>query len=109
MLSEKIKASLLNNWGERAESMNCFAEVKFIDEHSRWECFIYAMNPEDEDTIACLIVTPGMVEITQGSLAEYYKSYNEFGENPEIDTEFRRTRVAELFKKLSEVRCHHKK
>ena len=109
MLSDKVKQSLLSNWGEKAESMNCYAEVKFIDERSLWECYVYAMNPEDEDTIACLIVMPWSVEVKHGSLKDFYQCYNDFGENPEIDQEFRRTRVAELFKKLSEGRCHLKK
>lgn len=94
----------MDNWGEKSSSMSCYAEVKFIDPLSDWQCYIYSLNPEDEDTIECLLYTQMMgVQIAFWSLKELYLLHNEEGESPVIDTEYRKTRASELFKRLSEV------
>jgi hypothetical protein len=80
--------------------MACFAEVKFTDELSDWACYILAINPDNEDEIAC-IVKGFDVELCNWSLKELYNSYNEEGEAPCIDLEYRRVRASELFKRLS--------
>jgi len=100
MLSEAIIATLKSNWGDRATCMACFAEVKFIDELSGWSCYILAMNPDNEDEIAC-IVKGFDVELCTWSLRELKQSYNSIGEAPCIDLEYRRVRALELFKRLS--------
>ncbi len=104
MISSEIKELLKLNWGAKAEAMNCYAEVKFMDDLSVWACYIFAMNPDNEDEICCLIKTGFIIESVRWSLQEIYKCYNSEGEPPKIDKEFRRMRVAELFKKLSEGR-----
>lgn len=100
MLSHSQKEVLKANWGERATCMACFAEVKFIDELSGWSCYILAINPDNEDEIAC-IVKGFDVELCTWSLKELYHSYNVEGESPCIDHEYRRVRASELFKRLS--------
>ncbi len=101
-ISDKIKDALKANWGDRAESMNCYAELKFIDEFSNWACYVFAMNPDNEDEIYCLLTRDFLIQPVRWSLQEIYEAYNYEGEHPQIDKEFRRIRVAELFKKLSE-------
>ncbi len=103
MLSEVIKQTLISNWGPKAQSMHCYAEVKLIHKSSNWACYVYALNPQDEDTILCLISNK-YPYLEEWSLKELYQSYDNDGENPIIDTEFRKIRVAELFRKLSEGR-----
>lgn len=93
----------MKNWGDNANALNCYAEVKFIDERSTWACYVYALNPRDEDTIAC-IINGISLEVCQWSLQELHSTYNSYGENPIIDTEFRKIRASELFKKLSEIK-----
>lgn len=100
MLKQATKNKLIKNWGEQADAMNCFTEVKFIDPLSNWACYIYALNPDNQDDIACLIHTDE-VDICDWSLKELYSSYNSEGEHPEIDTEFRPVLTSYLFKKLS--------
>jgi len=100
VLSERVKHSLRLNWGDKAEAMDCFAEVKFIDESSDWQCYIYALD-EDEDAIKCLIVHyPCSCLIVTWSLQELYSFYNTQGELPIVDSEYRRMKVSELYKRL---------
>lgn len=101
MINHSQKKSLMANWGEKANSMNCYAEVKFFDECSKWACYIYAMDPLDEDSISCLIDGQD-IDVCRWSLRELHLTYNENGDHPKRDEEFRKVRVAELFKKLSE-------
>ena len=97
---DKYKPLLLSNWGEKANALDCYCEVKFIDEYSDWACYIYALNPFDEDTIACIIKGP-WVELAEWSLKELYFTYNTQGDHPVIDQEFRRIHASVLYHKLN--------
>lgn len=100
MLSQRIKQALKKNWGEKADTLNCFAEVKFIDPLSSWACYIFAMD-ENEEMITCLLYSDAIgVEIYTQCMYDIQSMYNEHGESPIIDKEFRRTRVTELLKRL---------
>ena len=99
MLNQEILDALKANWGEKANAMNCYTEVKFVDESGKWYCYVYALDPNDEDTIACILPNPRAIE---WSLKELYATYDLNGEYVQEDQEFRRIRTAELFKKLSE-------
>lgn len=107
MLSNKQIETLKSSWGEKADSMGCLAEVRVYDPLSSWECYIYAINPEDEDEIMC-IINGFNVEVTTWRLSEMRLHYNAYGESPIIDKEYRPRRVAELFKKISEVRSYER-
>ena len=101
MIPNTIKNRLLNNWGSKANAMACSAELRYYDPLSSWECYIYAMNPEDEDEIVCLI--NGMtLEISTWKFSELLAMYNANGEPPILDTEFRARRAPEIFKHLNE-------
>lgn len=99
MLSEQIKESLKKNWGEKANALDCYAEVKFFDPLSDWKCYIFGLNPNDEDEIACIVISE-QIEVGKWSLKELYLTYNREGEHPIIDQEYRRTRASELLNKL---------
>lgn len=99
MLKEETKQALMQNWGDKANAMNCYTEVKFIDELTGWYCYVYALDPSNEDTIACIFPGP---KANEWSLKELYATYNHEGEYVVEDQEFRRIRTAELFKRLSE-------
>jgi hypothetical protein len=101
MLSESIKKRLKINWGEKANALDCYAEVKLIDPLSSWCCYIFAMN-DNEDLIQCLGYSnlAGVQILHQISLDAILSMYNQEGEYPQIDTEFRRMKVSQLIKRL---------
>lgn len=100
-MNQKVKENLLNNWGERAESMACFAECRYFDAESGWACYLLALNPQDQDEIVC-IIDGFFPEFCHWSLKELYSKYNCDGEYVIYDIIFRRQRAAELFKQLNE-------
>lgn len=100
MLNQQIKEVLKKNWGEKAETLNCYAEVKLIDSLSSWACYIFAMD-KDEEVIQCLLYSDAIgPEIYTQCISDIYAMYNEEGEHPVIDTEYRRMRVTELLRRL---------
>lgn len=100
MLNFMIKEALKKNWGEKANTLNCFAEVKLIDPLSSWCCYIFAMD-ESEENIASILYSDAIgVEIYNGCIYDIQSMYNEEGEHPIVDEEFRRTRVTALLKRL---------
>lgn len=101
MLSNSQREKLKASWGEKASSMACMAEVRVYDPLSPWECYIYALNPENEDEICC-IIKGFFVEVTEWRLSELASRFNAEGEPVQVDYEYRPRRAAELFKILNE-------
>lgn len=100
MLSQALKEKLKKNWGDKANALDCYAEVKLIDPLSSWCCYLFAMD-EEEYLVHCLLYSNAMgVEIYTLDIAGIYSVYNEEGEHPVIDHEFRRTKITELLKRL---------
>jgi hypothetical protein len=100
VLSHKHKEALKKNWGEKAEALDCYAEVKLIDPLSSWACYIFAMD-KNEELIQCLLYSDAIgVEIYTQYISDVCSMYNEEGENPLIDEEFRRMRVKEIIRRL---------
>lgn len=101
MITELAKNKLKNNWGEKADSLNCFAEVKFIDTLSSWKCFVYAMD-DNEEEVRCLIYTDSNgLQLHTCCISDIQLMYNEHGESPVIDTEYRPIRVTEIIRRFS--------
>lgn len=100
MLTETLKNKLKANWGERADCLACNAEVRIFDPLSAWECYLYAMNPHDEDEIAC-ILNGCFVSINRWSVKELQAVYNSSGLPPIIDCDYRPLQAQELYKKLN--------
>jgi hypothetical protein len=101
MLSRVVVASLKKNWGSKADALDCYAEVKFIDPLSSWCCYIFAMD-RNEEIVHCLAYSDTMgVEIYTESMQNIQAMYNEEGEHPVPDKEFRRTRVSEILSRLN--------
>lgn len=101
MLNTKQKDKLKANWGDKASAMACMAEVRVYDPLSPWECYIYALNPEDEDEICC-IINGFSLEICEWRLSEIATRFNAEGEAVQMDNEYRPRRAAELFKILNQ-------
>lgn len=104
MLNHNQKQKLIQNWGDKAESMACRAEVRLYDPKSAWECYLYAMNPENDDEVMCITkyFLNDCALTEHNSLKWLEGCFNEYGEPPQIDTEYRPRRAAELFKRLNE-------
>lgn len=101
MLSRGVVDILKKNWGSKADALDCYAEVKFIDHLSTWRCYIFAMD-ENEEMVQCLLYSDAMgVEIYTESMQNIQAMYNEEGEHPSLDKEFRRTRVSEILSRLN--------
>ncbi len=96
--THKIKI-LTDNWGEKAEGLACKAEVRVYDPLSSWECYIYAMNPEDRDEICC-ILNAETVEICRWNISRIFQCYNGCGEPPVLDKEYRPQEVQQILKKF---------
>lgn len=101
MLNPHQKQKLMKSWGEKADSMACLAEVRVFDPLSSWECYIYAINPDDEDEISC-IINGFELEVSTWSMKSLEASFNEHGEHPIIDKEYRPRQAVDLFKILTE-------
>lgn len=88
------------NWGPRADSLQCNAEMRVYDPLSDFCVYIYAQNRDDCDEIYCLI-NGFDVQTTLWSMQELDGCYNSAGEKLKIDHTFRPTHVGELYKKLT--------
>lgn len=68
---------------------------------SSWECYIYAVNPEDEDEVLCII---NCFDVTTDkcSLKELSSMFNSQGEGLQIDHEYRPRNAQVLYKILQE-------
>ncbi len=105
MLNQNQLDKLKANWGARAEALACFAEVRLFDECSPWQCYLLAMNPDNEDEVFC-IISPDLKtqpEATFWSIQDIFSLFNNQGEGVQVDYDYRPRRAAELFKKLSEL------
>lgn len=99
MFQENIKKKLKANWGEKAETLNCFAEIRLYDPLSTWCCYIYAMSP-GEDIVSCVLYSNAMgLQISDLHMNFINSMYNQDGEHPKIDEEFRKTKVTELIRR----------
>ncbi len=99
MISAAIKKKLMNNWGDKVEAMDCFAEVKFIDPLTDFSCWVLAMNPEDTDEI--IVMTNGYeIAPHSWSFKELLSAYNAEGEGLEVDEEYRPIKAITLYKRL---------
>jgi len=92
---------LENNWGDRAWSLQCKAEIRFYDPLSHWECYVLAVNPADHDEIYA-IVNGYQPMAGAWSLKAILACYNANGDHPSIDREFVPRDAFILFKQLRE-------
>lgn len=104
MINNMQKKKLMDAWGDKAESLACNAEVRLYDPLSSWQCFIYALNPEDEDEVKCILQIHKNAEAILESwfLKDIKSLFNENGESVIVDDEYRQQRAAELFKRLNQ-------
>lgn len=102
MKLNSVSHLLMSNWGNKADALDCQAYVCVKDDFSRWLCYIYAMNPLDENEILCFIPWPSM-ECIKWTVSELSNCYNSNGESPIVDNEFRHTNIKQLIKRYSRI------
>lgn len=89
---------LYSQWGDRAESMDVKAWVRYYDISSDWSCYIYAINPEMPDQFHCLAGRRGYLIPALWSFDDLLACYDKDGESPPIDPEYRPKQVTQLLK-----------
>ncbi len=100
MLNTEQQTKLIANWGkDKTEYLDVNAEARIYDGHSAWQCFIFALDPYDMDTILCL-VDGFNVELTTWSLSELSTLFNEMGDTPINDALYIPRKVTTLLKTL---------
>ena len=99
MITYDQREKLKKNWGEKADSLQCKAEVRLYDDQSTWECFIYAMNPQDEDDVK-LILKGFTVEICDGSMDALRSMFNANGEPLKRDYHYIPRMADTIYRKL---------
>lgn len=87
MITEKQKQQLRDNWGDLADSLHCKAILRIYDDHSTWQCYVLAMNPQDDDIVKCVIFG-FTIMVDDCRLSEIFAMYNENGDHPRIDYDF---------------------
>lgn len=95
---EKLKA----NWGDKADSFDCKAEVRVYDPLSSWECYIYAMNPREEDEIMC-VIKAFHVQVINWKISDMLNCFNAEGEGAIVDIEFHPREIKQIYKKLKGI------
>lgn len=92
---------LKNNWGDRADVLECNAEVRLYDlKWRQWECYLYALNPEDQDEVKC-IINHKWADLTTWSMQEIENTRNAWGDQFINDLEFRPIPITKLLSTLN--------
>ena len=99
----RLRDKLIDNWGEKAEALACKALIRLYDPLSALECYILAMNPQDEDEVYC-ILHGSSVEVCACSMQELLSMYNNHGEGVQRDLQFRPRCAQEIYRKLTEFK-----
>lgn len=98
MLTPQQKQQLQNNWNKR-DHPDCKGEVRIYDPLSPWECYLIALNPENDDEVYC-IIKGFSVQIMTWYMKSIENMFNNAGEPPKVDHEYRPIEAQEIYKKL---------
>lgn len=108
MLTHNQKQKLMSSWGDKADALACLAEIRLYDPLSFWQCYLYALNPEDENEVDCIVKVgrdqPATTE--RWFLSNIFNLFNRFGEGVEVDIEYRPQSAFKLLKKLNELKIY---
>lgn len=103
MLTEKLKERLMANWGDRADCLACNAEARIYDDNSSWECYLLAINPENEDEGIGIIVYGNKISQDDTIFMPFlWERFNSQGEFMQWDESFVPRNAYELIKTLKE-------
>ena len=104
MISQTEINNLIANWGDSmGEMIQKNAMIRIFDHLSKWECFLIAINPEDQDEVFCLL-NGFHPELDIWRLTEIFECYNKDGDHPRIDDRFVPINARQLLQNLKEKR-----
>ncbi len=101
MIPEALKTKLKENWCEDDTALYKKAIVRLYDPTSTWECYLIAMDKEEQDVLC--IIHPhkhAPYEFTGWTIGELSYLYNENGEGIQIDDEFVPCQASVIMKKM---------
>ncbi len=103
MISDFLKDKLKTNWGEKADALDCLAYVRVFDPLSPWQCYVYALNPDDEDEVECIVKVSKSQEATleRWFMTSIMSLFNTDGESVEVDEEYRPRRALDILNRLN--------
>lgn len=84
MLSDTIKDKLRANWA-LADTLIVKAYARYYDKTAKWECYIYALNPDDDNEIKCVIINRDSKSLVGWNLEDLYACYDQWGEPYQLD------------------------
>ena len=99
MLDDDVIERLKKNF-EHVDALGGIAEVRLYDPLSSWECYILAIDPENEEFAAVMMCDGGRLWFEEVSLHDLLLKHNLDGELMEIDHDFIPCSVLELHKTL---------
>lgn len=99
MINHSTRMQLLDNWGDEMYALEKLAPVKFHEPHSGFECYVIALDHEDNDTIYVLVHNKE-ISISLWSLRDLYLWMNRNGDKLEVDDEYRPRKAKEIFSRL---------
>jgi hypothetical protein len=99
ILPNQVRA-LMQNWGDKAQALDCLAYTRFYDPLSSWECYIYAVNPEDPDEILC-IIHGEFTSVEVWNIKALFTLFNAHGENLLLDQEYVAQNVRTILNNLA--------
>lgn len=91
------RLQLNDNWEDLKIVTARNAELRVYDTCSKWECYILAQNPFEEDEIIC-IINADSLELCRWRWSSIHSMFNEHGETPKIDRHFRPCTVDQIIK-----------
>lgn len=103
MLNNAQQKRLNENWGVLMECLECYAIVRLYDANGPWQCYLIAINPDDQEEVYCIISAGKNLpaEVTYFSMQDISCLYNALGERVQVDYEYRPKMAKTLLKELS--------
>lgn len=90
MLSEALQEKLKKNWGEKADALECYAEVRLHVPGTKIELYLLAINPDTQYTEEeILVLSPLFEETAIMTWEDIENIHGVHGEELQIDEEYR--------------------
>lgn len=98
MFTRQQLDQLVKNWSLHRDCLNCYAMARLYDPNGPWECYCYAIDPEQ--TIVKAIVNGATVEDADIDIDLLLQMFSSSGEGLINDPDFRPRSAAFLIKTL---------
>ena len=100
-LSKQHTDHLIENWSDVMYCLACYATLRVYDTQGPWQCFLIAINPQDQDEVFCIISYGKLqADVETCRLSELGQMYNSHGEPLQIDYEYRPKLAYQILRQL---------